>query len=224
MIVVSGAGALHAVGAAFPGDFPLPPFRDPFVTVTCCVVVVVVRVVPGSSSSSPFTVIYSVSVSVSVSVTALPCSLGASVFCGDAPLPFVTVTVDGAGHAASSAARICATPKLVPCATGDALTPPATAANAAARWSSFIYASQNGRWLRGVFFRAVPSFLLPLVQFFFLSWCAGFFCVFVLLGGPVSLTPLLSGLSLAHLYSRSNYPVHELACISIPSHVSYPII
>ena len=161
MIVVSGAGALHAVGAAFPGDLPLPPFGDPFVTVTCCVVVVVVRVVPGSSSSSPFTVIYSVSVSVSVSVTALPCSLGASVFCGDAPLPFVTVTVDGAGHAASSAARICATPKLVPCATGDALTPPATAANAAARWSSFIYTSQNGRWLREVYFRAVPSFCCP---------------------------------------------------------------
>jgi len=111
VIVVSGAAALHAVGAAFPGDLPLPPF-------------------------------------------------GA---------PFVTVTVDGAGHAASSAARICATPKLVPCATGDALTPPATTANAAARWSSFIYASQNGRWLSSVFFRAVPSFLLPLVQFFFLS-------------------------------------------------------
>ena len=78
--------------------------------------------------------------------------------------------------------------------------------------------------MREAFHCAVPSFLLSLVQFFFFSWCVGFSCVFVLLGGPVSLSPPLSVLSLAHLHSRSNYSVHELACISIPSHVSHPII
>jgi len=102
-------------------------------------VVVVVYVVPGTSSSS--TVMYSVTVSVLVLVTgAAGESVGAAwdTWCE----PAVTVTVEGAGHEASSA-KMYETSCLL--ASEVALTPPDTAANAASAWSSFISAGGKGR-------------------------------------------------------------------------------
>jgi len=92
--VVSGAALVvqAACGVCF---LPLP-----LVTVTCLVVVVVVRVVPRASSSP--TVIYSVTVSVSVSVIGPDGALLGAAWAVCWGLA-VTVTVDGAGHASSSA-------------------------------------------------------------------------------------------------------------------------